>query len=119
MLSNLRRRKEMRGKRSTAKKLARDRAEIESQQKIMNDIIFRNEPGIMCLACEDEAQTGDLWIGFVKKKKKKSGSKGVLSCAPESLEADDLNIDVYSDEVCLQGFLAEGTLGHENERARE
>ena len=67
--------KEMRGKRSTAKRLARDRAEIESQQKIMNDIIFRNEPGIKCLPCEDEAYANDLRLGFGKG----SGGKGVLS----------------------------------------
>ena len=99
--------KEMRGKRSTAKKLARDRAEVDSQQNIMNDTILRNEPGILCLPCEDEAYAGDLWIGFGKT----SGGKGVLSCAPDSLEAGDLNIDVYSDEGLQKGLLTGGTLG--------
>jgi hypothetical protein len=106
---------------------------IEEQTKIMNDIIFLNEPGIMCLPCEDEAQTGDLWNGFMKERKnsggkgvlgcapqsleagKKSGGKGVLGCAPQSLEADDSHIDVYSDEGFLQGLLPEGTLGHDDE----
>ena len=58
--------KEVRGKRSTASKLVAEGAEIESQQMIMNDIIFRNEPGIRCLSCENEAYVDDLWFGFGK-----------------------------------------------------
>ena len=74
--------KEVRGKRSTARKLAAERAEIESQQMIMNDIIFRNEPGIRCLPCEDEAYVDDLWFGFHKK---------------GSAKLQNLNIDVDGD----------------------
>ena len=60
----------------------------------MNDIIFRNEPGMLCLPCCAEAYEEEMVIGFHTK----SGGKGVLSLAPESREADDLYFGVEGDE---------------------
>ena len=63
---------------------------------IMNDSIFRNEPGIRCLPCEDEAYVDELWFGLHKK---------------GSAKLQNLNIDVDGDEGFLKGILPEGALG--------
>ena len=58
---------ERRHQRPTARNLAATKLEIDSQQNIMNDIIFQNDTGIMCLPCEDEAFADDMWFRFHKK----------------------------------------------------
>ena len=88
--------KERRHQRSAARKLAADKAEVDSRQKIMNDIIFRNEPGIMCLPCEDKAYADDMWFSFDKN----NGGKGVLGCAPPSHEKR-----ASTRRVAARGFL--------------
>ena len=71
--------KKRRHRKSTQKRAAADKLEFKEQHKIMNDIIFRNEPGILCLPCCAEAYEEEMVIGFDKTK---SGGKGVLGRAP-------------------------------------
>ena len=86
--------RERRHKRSAEERVAADKLKVEERHKIMNDIIFRNEPGILCLPCCAEVYEEKMVIGFDKK----SGGKGVLSSAPESQEADDFDFGVEGDE---------------------
>jgi hypothetical protein len=86
--------REVRGKRSAARKLAADRAEIESQQKIMNDIIFRNEPGILCLPCCAVAYEEEMVIGFDKT----MAARGFLVVPPSHKER--------RRRLAARGFLA-------------
>ena len=71
--------KERRHRKSAERRVAADKLEVEKQHQIVNDIIFRNEPCILCLPSCAEAYEDKMVIGF---NKKKSGGKGVLGCAP-------------------------------------
>ena len=77
--------KERRHRKSTERRVAADNLEVEEQHKIMKGIIFRNEPGIICLPCCAGAYEEKMVIGFDKKK---SGGKGVVGCVPQSQEAE-------------------------------
>ena len=72
--------KERRHRVSTDRRVAQDKLEVEEQHKVMNDIMFRNEPGILCSPCCAEAYEEEMVIGSDKTK---SGGKGVLGRAPQ------------------------------------